>query len=517
MIPSLYPTTLIIATSLLIAWSYFGPRKLVPKLWRSAFFLSMIVYFGSLLFIPGTLEDKFAFLFRDMMIMAGVGTVFQLLVRNTGAFLVGLFMMIGGFIYLLQTKKLNPPEEKQVQAEQAVDALAPSLLASDGEWLVEVAPGTSVQQLKALLADYDVRISRAFFPGDEGITELDDYCLVDVLDNNYQTITAVEEVLENAPFVDWVEGNENISIAPMPAESQKRVDPKFGIDDPGVEHLWGFEAMNVDKLYQYLKQKKVKPKKQALIAILDTGVDGKHEDLRANYKSTQSKYDRDVKMHGTHCAGIAAAVSNNGVGIASFSPNEGMVKITSIKVLSDFGMGTQQGIIKGIIEAADKGADVISMSLGGRSSQSRQTAYQKAVDYANQKGAIVITAAGNSNMDAKDYSPVNTPGVIGVSALDEELNRASFSNTVNNIKMAVAAPGVNIYSTVPDNKYASFNGTSMATPYVAGLVGLMKSIKPNLTTQEAYRILSQTGKNTQDTRLTKKLIQPHLAVRALVE
>lgn len=81
--------------------------------------------------------------------------------------------------------------------------------------------------------------------------------------------------------------------------------------------------------------------------------------------------------------------------------------------------------------------------------------------------------------------------------------------------MGVAAPGVGIYSTIPNNKYNTFNGTSMATPYVAGLVGLMKSIKPNLTAEQAYNILNKTGKDTKATSETGKLINPAEAIKNL--
>ena len=236
------------------------------------------------------------------------------------------------------------------------------------------------------------------------------------------------------------------------------------------------------------------------------------EDIRKKYRSTAKKHDDDPQGHGTHCAGIAAAVSNNGKGIASYAPNNDFVELTSIKVLNSFGGGTQGSIINGILAAADAGADVISMSLGGRSNPSRQRAYSKAVAYANDKGAIVVVAAGNSNMNAKNYAPANAKGVIAVSATDINNNRASFSNTVQDVGMGIAAPGVNIYSTTPNNEYKSFNGTSMAAPHVAGLIGMMKAIFPEIKTKDAHFILDKTGKNTNESKRTGKLIQPVAAI-----
>ncbi len=316
-------------------------------------------------------------------------------------------------------------------------------------------------------------------------------------------------------MIDWLEENEVVTVAPMPAQNPAPIQRRYGIDDPGLSQLWGFEAMQVDQLYETLRKGNIQPKKKALIAILDTGVDAQHEDIKANYRSLSTAYDNDPMKHGTHCAGIAASVSNNGLGVASFSVDNAFFQVASVKVLNAGGSGTQQGIIRGMIEAADAGADVISMSLGGRTGSVKQTAYEKAVKYAAKKGAIVVAAAGNSNRNAKDFAPVNTPGVIGVSAVDAGLNRAVFSNFVNDIPWAAAAPGVDIYSTVPGNQYASFNGTSMATPYVAGLLGLLKSIRPELTAREAYNLLQSTGKETKNTRETGRLIQPAKAVGGL--
>jgi thermitase len=137
-----------------------------------------------------------------------------------------------------------------------------------------------------------------------------------------------------------------------------------------------------------------------------------------------------------------------------------------------------------MILAADLGADVISMSLGGPSNDERQRIYEKAVDYCNQKGAIVVVAAGNRSTDAKKYAPASCSNTITVAAVDDELKKARFSNYFTEQKFPIAAPGVNILSTVPNNEYQSFNGTSMATPYVASTIGIMKSIQPALTTKK---------------------------------
>ena len=256
---------------------------------------------------------------------------------------------------------------------------------------------------------------------------------------------------------------------------------------------------------------------EALIAILDTGVDAKHEDLRTNYTSTKKKYDTDPQGHGTHCAGIAAAVSNNGIGIASAAPTPDFVEVTSIKVLSSFGIGTQRGIVNGILEAADLGADVISMSLGGRATPTKQRAYAEAIRYANERGAIVVVAAGNDGGPARQIAPANAEGVITVTALDNLSRKAVFSNTIEGIDMPIAAPGVDILSTWPGNEYKIASGTSMATPYVSGIVGLLKSIRPELTTAEVHRILLESGESLEEVRATGRLVDPVRALEILEE
>jgi thermitase len=395
----------------------------------------------------------------------------------------------------------------------------PEGIDEDAELLVELGNGHQIEELDAIIKQYDLKLERAFAPQDGAVTDLDDYYTVNIPTARTAAYTDIVAALQNSGLVDNVEANEILSLDPMETKpnSTPPQEGEYSVDDPELSKVWGFRAMEIQQLYDYLASNKIKPKKKAKIAIIDTGVDKDHEDLKANFVSTRAIHNQDPQGHGTHCAGIAAAVSNNGVGVASFAPNGSYVEVTSIKVFGKYGSTSQKKIIDGMIEAADNGAAVLSMSLGGPSSDKIQRAYQQAVKYANKKGAIVVVAAGNENVNAIRRAPASVDGVITVSAIDESIQKAGFSNTVGDLKMGIAAPGAQIYSTIPNNAYEYFNGTSMATPYVAGLVGLLKSIKPKLTTKEVYKILNHTGKKTKQTTKTGKLIYPAGAVKELLK
>jgi thermitase len=287
--------------------------------------------------------------------------------------------------------------------------------------------------------------------------------------------------------------------------------------DPLSGNQWALNKLNIVGLNEVLSKDKLSRRKKGLLVILDTGIDKNHEDLSSHFTSISSGADMDPKGHGTHCAGIASSVTGNNLGIASLNSSEGLFNVSSIRVLNAAGYGTKETIVDGIIEAVDKGATVISLSLGGPGNPFHQRIYKKAVAYAASKGCIVVVAAGNSNRNAKEFSPANVSGVIAVSAVDENLSKASFSNKVSDIKMAVSAPGVNILSTLPHNQYGFLSGTSMSTPYVASLIAIMKSINPNLSTKEIYLILEKTGEDTQNTLQTGKFIQPKRALEFILK
>lgn len=507
MLAILYVAGFVLSALFLATWFYRQRRDggaLFPFLLLGGIAAFAIGVLGSEI----SFDQKLLILFRDLMVLGVVGMVSRLFLKRFPLFLFGLLLLAVGLRFYYNNFMEN------ALVAHASDEVTLSI---DGELLIEVAEGADMRELVDIFQKYGVRVETAFRPADGDRTELDDYLLLDVM-NAVTDLEALKAELNATGLIDWIEGNEVIRVEPIQESRQlPEINRKYGINDPGLEHLWSFDAMRMDELYDLLDQQKVKPRKTAVIAILDTGVDAKHEDLSGNYTSTQSKYDNDPRGHGTHCAGIAGAVSNNNKGVASYSRDNGFVKLTSIKVLNSSGMGTQQSIINGIIEAADRGADVISLSLGGYSNQAKQRAYEKAVRYANEAGCIVVAAAGNSNRNAKDFAPVNAKGVIGVSAINEELTRAVFSNTVEDIKLGIAAPGVNIYSTMPNNTYKPLNGTSMATPYVSGLVGLMKSIYPELTTRQAHGILESSGKTTKSGNETGQLIQPTGAIKLLLE
>ena len=213
-----------------------------------------------------------------------------------------------------------------------------------------------------------------------------------------------------------------------------------------------------------------------LVAVIDTGIYYTHADLWANYVPLGYDWVNndadpiDDNGHGTHCAGIIAAALNNSEGIAGL----GQIRIMAEKVLDSGGGGYWDWIAAGIAHAADQGARIISMSLGGYGDSEL---LHDAVKYAYNRGALLVAAAANDNTNTKSY-PAAYDEVVAVAATDQSDNKAWFSNWGDWIELA--APGVDIYSTVPwGYEYAS--GTSMACPHVAGVAALVWSMFPTNT------------------------------------
>jgi len=230
---------------------------------------------------------------------------------------------------------------------------------------------------------------------------------------------------------------------------------------------WGISDINVPQAWLTTNGSEVK------IAVIDTGIDYMHPDLAGKVIGGHSfvshtKDYMDDNGHGTHVAGIIAAL-NNDIGVVGVAPG---ASLYAVKVLDSTGNGYLSDVIDGIQWSVKNNAQVISMSLG-LSTDNR--ALHDAVDAAYNSGVLVIAAAGNTNGGAVTY-PAAYSSVIAVSAIDINNSIASFGSVGPQVELA--APGVNVYSTYLGGGYATKSGTSMACPHVSGTVVLILATPP---------------------------------------
>jgi thermitase len=269
-------------------------------------------------------------------------------------------------------------------------------------------------------------------------------------------------------------------------------------NDPSYNSQWGPQKAQADAAWSIYN-----PQGKVVLAIVDTGIDYTHPDLSdvlyrdgagtviGHNVQTGSSSGQDDEGHGTHCAGIAAAHVNNGVGIAGIAGwnpavqgSDSFVKLMPVKVLDSTGSGTDANVSSGIIWAADHGANVISLSLGG---PDYSNTLNDAIQYAWNKGCVIAAAAGNDGTSAYSYPGANT-NVISVAATDSNDRLTSFSNYGSWVK--VAAPGLNIYSTFLGGGYQTLSGTSMATPHVAGEAALLMAQNRQLTNSQISSLIT---------------------------
>ncbi|MEI2400498.1 MULTISPECIES: S8 family peptidase [Paenibacillus] len=237
-----------------------------------------------------------------------------------------------------------------------------------------------------------------------------------------------------------------------------------------------------------------KGSKEVVVAVVDTGVQADHPDLQgqllAGYNAiTNGGAPDDDVGHGTHVSGIIGALTNNEEGVAGISWYN---KILPVKALDNSGAGTTYSVAEGIIWAADHGAKVINLSLGNYADSQF---LHDAIKYAYDRDVVIVSASGNDNTERPGY-PAAYEEVIAVAATNSTGGRASFSNYGDYID--VAAPGESIASTYPDNQYAALSGTSMASPHVAALAGLVRSLNPELTNKEVTELLTSNAVDLGD-------------------
>lgn len=377
--------------------------------------------------------------------------------------------------------------------------------------LVELGPDDSIDEIEEILEQFGAGYERAFpaitLTMDIDLSQV--YIVSTTTDNELRLRRALEADVEN---VDHVEVNEPVGLYEPISERSVDIDIEGVLEnDPLVNRQWALQAIDAHKAHEYLKT--VEPVRKAKVAIIDTGVDGGHEDIRSVFVSSPGNID--VHGHGSHCAGLAGAVTNNAIGIASLNWEGKYIEVTAYKALNDQGMGTIESIAQAVLDAVRDDADVISISLGGKSPEAPKT-IADAIRFAIRNDAVVVVSAGNSNEDARYHMPSNVEGVIVVSAVDQELRKASFSNTNTSLARPITAPGVNILSLQPGGRYIEMSGTSMSTPIVSGLVGVMRSLNPELNAEQVYNVLQETGKTLKDSRSIGRMINASSAIEAAV-
>ena len=267
-------------------------------------------------------------------------------------------------------------------------------------------------------------------------------------------------------FIDAVTGKDGIKYA----EVNETLETQYTPNDPQFGDQYAPQQVQSDDAWDTTLGDS-----NVLISIVDTGVQYDHEDLSGNFGSDKG-YDfvdndddpyPDVESdeyHGTHVSGCAAAVVDNGTGVAG----QGNSSLISARSLDESGSGSTSDIADAVEWSADQGADIINLSLGGGGYSDTM---KNAVSYAYDNGSLPIAAAGNDGQNSVSY-PAAYSECVAISAVDSSENLASFSNYGDEIELC--APGVDVLSTTTDARgsYEKLSGTSMATPVTSGVAGL---------------------------------------------
>lgn len=337
-----------------------------------------------------------------------------------------------------------------------------------------------------------------------------------------ETVTADDaiEALRGEPAAESVDKNFVSTVEKVPS-------------DPLLSSMWGLNQIHMAEAWDIsVGQSSV------LVAVADTGIDFKHPDLKLNifvngketpgdgidndgngYIDDRSGWDpvnrdndpSDDHGHGTHVSGTIGATGNNGVGVTGIN---WFVEILPLKVCSGAGQCYSTAIAEAMLYARKMNARVVNASLGGVGS----TAYEKAaIEELGKAGGLLVAAAGNStnNNDKTAFYPAGyaVDTIVAVAATDRSDKLASFSN-YGATSVDIAAPGVEILSTVKGGSYQAWNGTSMASPHVAGAAALALSKNPGLKPLELKEALMGTA--TKVTSLEGKVVSGRLNVAALL-
>lgn len=299
-------------------------------------------------------------------------------------------------------------------------------------------------------------------------------------------------------------------------------DPGFTTNSKNTDKQWALPKAGFVEAW-----KKTTGNKNIIVAIVDTGIDGTHEDLSSSHIVAGYDITSDTKIighansddngHGTLIAGVIAATSNNTIGIAGAAPG---VSIMPVKALDADGSGSSSKISEGIVWAADHNASVINLSLGGIGF-GHDKVLANAITYAFDKDVVIISAAGNDvavtggNLDTDPVFPICDDNgknmIIGVTATDANDLKPSFAN-FGKACVDVSAPGKRIMSTInhdpatggsaPDS-YAYASGTSLAVPFVSAQAALLRSLYPDVTNKQIRDRIISTSEDVDDLNLSQ--------------
>ena len=298
--------------------------------------------------------------------------------------------------------------------------------------------------------------------------------------------------------------------------AKKAFEDLITIDIPEVNdlggNLWGLDNIDIPEIWAKTYKKDSILGEGVTIAVVDTGIDLDHKEFKGRVVNGYDFVDDDIFAddlhgHGTHVAGTIAA-ANDSKGITGVAYNS---KIMPIRVLDENGRGYLSDVARGIRFAADNGADVINLSLGGGGHSRR---LYESIKYASNLGSVVVMASGNSGLEMPSFPAIYSMNYgISVGAVDINNNMARFSNKSGNYFLDyVTAPGVNIFSTVPNDGYAFYSGTSMAAPHVAGIAALLKSYDKGLTTNQIESLIIGSGSNNNYYDFESYLLQNNFDV-----